>query len=259
VALYEIYAGEELRPLVLVDSTTANSADVPGLRRGENYRFRVRAVDGQSNRSPWSNEITYRYDNTEPSEAALVGPPDGAVVESAGVELSWTRAIDDEGDALTYSVYINDGSGVSAIDGIEDTSYVYTRSGAAPLREFRWTVSCSDQEFTTASPDTFSVHSARAGFGVPAVPSLHQNYPNPFNPATTIRYDLTQDGPVSLKIYNVLGQEVMTLIDDPRPAGFWSVEWDGRDTAGNSVASGVYIYRLEAAGFSGSKKLVIVR
>jgi flagellar hook assembly protein FlgD len=64
---------------------------------------------------------------------------------------------------------------------------------------------------------------------------------------------------VSLKIYNVLGQEVMTLIDDPRPAGFWSVEWDGRDTAGNSVASGVYIYRLEAAGFSGSKKLVIVR
>ncbi len=259
VALYEIYAGEEFRSLLLVDSTTANTADVPGLRRGENYRFRVRAVDGQSNRSPWSNEITYRYDNTEPSEAVLIGPPDGAVVESAGVELSWTRAIDDEGDALMYSVYIIDGSGVSAIDGIEDTSYVYTRSGAAPLREFRWTVSCSDQEFTTASPDTFCVHSARAGFGVPATPSLHQNYPNPFNPATTIRYDLTQDGPVSLKIYNVLGQEVTTLIDDPRPAGFWSVEWDGRDTAGNSVASGVYIYRLETSGFSESRKLVIVR
>jgi flagellar hook assembly protein FlgD len=74
-----------------------------------------------------------------------------------------------------------------------------------------------------------------------------------------IRYDLHQGGHSTLRIYNVRGQEVRTLVDDNRPAGFWSTEWDGRDNTGNSVGSGVYLYKLETPAFSHSKKMTLIR
>lgn len=259
VTLYELYAGRDPGPVSLVDSSMANTIDVSGLQRGDTYRFQVRAVDGQSNRSPYSNEISFRYDNTEPTPVRIAGPADGSEVETAGVELWWTKASDADGDPVTYTVHVFADDGVIAIDGIEDTTYVYNRSSASPLSQFRWTICCSDHEFTTSSPDTFAVLSARAGFGIPVAPALHQNYPNPFNPATTIRYDLDRDGQVSLKIFNVLGQEVRDLVNESRPAGFWAVEWDGRNDNGDPVGSGVYLYRLETPSHTQARKLVIVR
>ena len=79
---------------------------------------------------------------------------------------------------------------------------------------------------------------------------LFQNYPNPFNPATTISYQLPADGRVRLKIYNLLGQGVVTLLDADRPAGFHQEVWNG-----TSVASGTYIYRMLVTDVSG-KELV---
>jgi hypothetical protein len=259
VTLYELYAGRDPEPPSLVDSSTVNTIDVPGLLRGQTYRFRVRAVDGMSNRSPYSNEVSFQYENTEPTPVRILGPADGADVASAAVELSWTRATDADGDPVTYTVHVFDGGDGTAVGGVEDTTYVYHWGGVSPLSQFRWTVSCSDYEFTTSSPDTFVVYSARAGFGIPTAPALHQNYPNPFNPATTIRYDLDREGPVELKIFNVLGQQVKTLFDGHQPAGFWSVEWDGRNDNGDPVGSGVYLYRLVTPSLSQSRKLVVVR
>jgi photosystem II stability/assembly factor-like uncharacterized protein len=74
---------------------------------------------------------------------------------------------------------------------------------------------------------------------------LHQNYPNPFNPTTTIRYTMTEPGPVTLKIYNMLGQEIKTLLESHyHGAGSFNIQWDGRNNAGQRVASGIYVYRL---------------
>ncbi|MDI6767954.1 MAG: T9SS type A sorting domain-containing protein, partial [Bacteroidota bacterium] len=88
--------------------------------------------------------------------------------------------------------------------------------------------------------------------------SLHQNYPNPFNPSTKIRYDLPKDARVTLKVYNLLGQEVKTLVDEIQNAGFRSVKWDASDSP-----SGVYIYRIYAEGsgksFFDVKKMIIVK
>ena len=78
---------------------------------------------------------------------------------------------------------------------------------------------------------------------------LEQNYPNPFNPATRIAFALPQNADVSLGIYNLLGQEIRRLVHDNRAAGVHVVEWDGRNGSGAAVASGVYLYRLQAAGF----------
>jgi len=89
---------------------------------------------------------------------------------------------------------------------------------------------------------------------VPEHFALDQNYPNPFNPSTTIRYELPHASRVSLKIYNTLGQEVATLVNETKAAGVYTVQFD----AGN-LASGVYFYRLQARNFVETKKLVVLR
>ncbi len=101
--------------------------------------------------------------------------------------------------------------------------------------------------------------------GLPENFNLTQNYPNPFNPSTLIQYALPDQSAVSLKIYNLLGQEVATLVDDTRPAGFHAVRWNGTNQSGHTVASGLYFYRMEARStsstnaFTDLKKMLLVK
>jgi hypothetical protein len=83
---------------------------------------------------------------------------------------------------------------------------------------------------------------------------LRQNYPNPFNPYTTIEFSLPHSGFVTLKIYNLLGEEVATLVSEERNAGKYKVEWHA-----SNMASGMYFYRLQAGGFMETKKLILLR
>jgi len=85
---------------------------------------------------------------------------------------------------------------------------------------------------------------------VPAVFALHQNFPNPFNPKTVIKYDLPSESKVTLKVFNILGEGVRTLVSEVQEAGYRSIEWDSRNNAGLAVASGVYFYRIEMASIS---------
>lgn len=92
--------------------------------------------------------------------------------------------------------------------------------------------------------------------------ALEQNYPNPFNPVTTIRYAVSGSQiplHTTLTIYNVMGQKVRTLIDEPKSAGNYEVIWDGKDENGQSVASGIYFYRIRAGDFTATKKMVILK
>lgn len=92
----------------------------------------------------------------------------------------------------------------------------------------------------------------------PEIFLLHQNYPNPFNPSTVIQYELKSSAHVKLNIYNVAGQVVRSLIDNTEVQGTHSVQWDGRDNDGKGVSAGVYLYRLQAGGFSQTKKMVLL-
>ncbi len=89
--------------------------------------------------------------------------------------------------------------------------------------------------------------------------ALHANYPNPFNPATTISYDVPRASQLTLKIYNMLGVEVRTLVEAWQEPGYKTLQWDGRDNAGQILPSGIYFYRLQADGFAQTKKLAVVR
>lgn len=94
---------------------------------------------------------------------------------------------------------------------------------------------------------------------LPKVYALSQNYPNPFNPETTIKYQLTKAEKVSLVIYNLLGQEVRRLVDEEKAAGYHTIRWDGKDSLGRPVSTGIYIYRIEAGTFVASRKMIIVK
>ena len=89
--------------------------------------------------------------------------------------------------------------------------------------------------------------------------SLAQNYPNPFNPATTIRFDLPRSEEIGLAVYNLTGQKVATLVHGLREAGAYTLRWDGRDDDGRELASGVYLYRLEAGERVETRKLLLLR
>jgi hypothetical protein len=96
--------------------------------------------------------------------------------------------------------------------------------------------------------------------------SLFQNYPNPFNPSTLIPFTIYGSrfivhSPIhtTLKIYNILGKKVRTLVDEPRRAGYYEVIWDGKDDSGKEVSSGIYFYQLRAGNFIETKKLVLIK
>jgi hypothetical protein len=94
---------------------------------------------------------------------------------------------------------------------------------------------------------------------LPTTFALEQNYPNPFNPTTTIQFALPRSGQVRLEIYNTLGQLVTILASEQLAAGTYSVAWDGSDIWGNQVASGVYLYRLQANDFVSTRKMLLLK
>jgi len=89
--------------------------------------------------------------------------------------------------------------------------------------------------------------------------ALFQNHPNPFNPVTQISYQLPQDCRVRVTIYNVRGQRVRTLYDGRQGAGRHTLNWDGRDTGGRLLSSGIYLYRLEAGQFHQTRKMTLMK
>ena len=93
----------------------------------------------------------------------------------------------------------------------------------------------------------------------PSALQLDRNYPNPFNPSTTIRYSIPLKGQVKLRIFDVVGRVVATLVDQEQPPGMYSVVWHGATDGGVTASSGVYFYRLEATGYHSAQKMVLLR
>ncbi len=88
---------------------------------------------------------------------------------------------------------------------------------------------------------------------------LSQNYPNPFNPTTNFEFSLARSAHVRIDIFNVLGQRVMTVVDEEMKPGAYLADWDGKDEKGNSVSSGIYFYRMQAGSFSEMKRMVLLK
>ena len=165
----------------------------------------------------------------------------------AGVPQGSNRRVNDGGDALQAS---------PDIDLWSPYLYSVWRDNRVPGLGF--SIFFNTVDFTeSAVPDGPAEESLTRSF------HLAQNYPNPFNPVTTIPYAVgarrSGTTPVTLKVYNVLGQLVRTLVDDEKAAGSHLVSWDGRDESGRQLSSGIYVYRLEVGDSGVTKKMLLLR
>jgi hypothetical protein len=93
----------------------------------------------------------------------------------------------------------------------------------------------------------------------PAAFGLEQNYPNPFNPETSIKFSLSEDSRVTLKVFNLLGQVVNTLVDENLSAGEHAILWNGKNDQNEDVASGVYFYRIKAGDYESVRRMTLLR
>jgi hypothetical protein len=186
-------------------------------------------------------------------------------IDAVNVRLSWS-CFDPDGHALRYSLFAcapvagEEATFVPVATDITENSYMLT--GLQHGTQYFWLVGATDGQaitegpvwrFTTADTTT-SVYRDKAVAAIPDRFELHQNFPNPFNPSTTIEFGLPQAGCVSLRVYNVLGEQVATLVTQELLPGWYKAEWNA-----NFVSSGVYFYRLSAGSFVQTKKMLLLR
>lgn len=103
-----------------------------------------------------------------------------------------------------------------------------------------------------------AVEDERSG-ALPQENALLQNYPNPFNSGTVIRFALRTPQDVELSVYNLAGQKVITLVDGPHQAGPHTIDWDGRNSLGRQLGTGVYLYRLRTGEWDRTRRLLLLR
>jgi hypothetical protein len=177
-------------------------------------------------------------------------------------DLHWSGQDDSLGSGIRdFTIYVSDnGTPYAPCCQTTDTSFTFT---GEPSHHYRFysiaTDNVGNRESPPSEPDAETTTTGvemMTDAQLPKTFELFQNYPNPFNPKTTIRYQLPKDCQVALAIYNVLGQRVRTLVDAWQRAGYYTVQWDGRNDRGAEIASGVYFYHIKADHFTHFKKSV---
>lgn len=172
----------------------------------------------------------------------------------------WRAAANQTEDPHYYDLHMW-GPGLDTLVRTRDTSLTLSPfAGMQNGQTYRWHVWIRDEFTDVSSQDTFQViykgsgSTSVGGESLPQEFTLAQNYPNPFNPTTTIEYSLPGATHVSLKLFNTLGEDVATVVDEVRNAGLNTARVDA-----SQLPSGVYLYTLKAAGFTQTKKMILVR
>jgi len=220
------------------------------------------------------NVIPAAFSLSEPSNNTQI-TIDESNVNTGSITFTWGASSDANGDSLYYlmrvaSAEIGDHGldtnatsiEVSYLDIIEDISE--NNVTAATLD---WTVLVTDGIDTVEAdnaPFSITIDGANALSAyleglIPDEFALHQNYPNPFNPITTLRYDLPETDLVNITIYDMLGREVKTLINQTQDAGYRSVIWDATNDYGKPVSAGIYLYQIQAGEYISTKKMVLLK
>ena len=183
--------------------------------------------------------------------------------------------VEDHVKVLAYSVYRarTEGNGVEGnllhltytlADGVslpDNVSFYFTvvNIPGTSLNPELLNVVCSYPSQDSPATVNTTVASADEGSILPSEYALFQNYPNPFNPSTQITFDVPTSEVVMLRVDNLLGQDVQTLINKSMTPGRYTVEWNGNDMLNNDVASGVYFYELRGESFISRKKMLLIR
>ncbi len=185
-------------------------------------------------------------------------------------QLSWDSppAASDGDTAAYYGVYRTTGPAIDVNDPEQllylspDATPGLTVDSVDPGMVYRYAVVAYDDGDNESSPSEEEITSVPAVHegSVPLASVLQQNYPNPFNAHTTIAFSVSQDpAPVNLTIYNILGQNVVTLLNRQLQPGSYQITWDGRDERGVELASGIYFCTLQAGDRRQTRRMVLIR
>ena len=221
-----------------------------------------------SNVYAWSNSLIVREDHayvlgdhglfildiTDPTSPQTVG------VWNPG---GWNFRMSEDGDLLYIA---KEGGGMKVVDVSDPTnpSLISTFStidycaDVAP-RDSLVYIADADGGLLIAQHTFAPVSIDNKNGAVPQSFHLDQNYPNPFNPVTTLRYDLPENSLVNITIYDMLGREVKTLINQTQNSGYKSLIWDATNDYGEPVSAGLYLYRIRAGDFRQTKKMVLLK
>ncbi len=240
---------------------------------GVGFAHQVAAASGIVNIPPSAPVITEPADG---AEIVVGGGPTGAPLDPSTVlTITWTESIDPEGEPVTYywqaftqdfselllsrnagaetSHDVTFGKIADALDvvGVElgESITIVHRVAADDGQDFTFGL---ESELTLVRGTIVSTDEPAED--LPRTYELHQNYPNPFNPATTIAYDLPAKAHVRLIVFDIFGREIATLIDRIQSPGRYDVSFEAED-----LASGLYLYRIEAGDFQTVRRMMLVK
>ena len=192
---------------------------------------------------------------------------------------TWTEAIDASGDDVTYDFEFTGDLGVlywHFFDHCDETEFMckvpnhriedFLSIEGVEVVSGTWSVIATDGKgysYPTNGPFELTIDASSVSVDepmlIPETFSLHANYPNPFNPSTAITYDLPKRSLVTLGIYDILGKQIKTLVNQSQDAGNKIAVWDGTDDLGRQVSAGVYLYQIQAGEFTQTRKMLLLK
>ncbi|MDP6966313.1 MAG: T9SS type A sorting domain-containing protein, partial [Candidatus Marinimicrobia bacterium] len=247
-------------------------------------------IDGNPRPNPaGSNPDMGAYENPladpAPGPFELFSPFKGETVEinrhnyTDTLFFTWTEAIDASGDDVTYDFEFTGDLGVlywHFFDHCDETEFMckvpnhriedFLSIEGVEVVSGTWSVIATDGKgysYPTNGPFELTIDASSVSVDepmlIPETFSLHANYPNPFNPSTAITYDLPKRSLVTLGIYDILGKQIKTLVNQSQDAGNKIAVWDGTDDLGRQVSAGVYLYQIQAGEFTQTRKMLLLK
>jgi len=245
-----------LAGLVRDTTLTDTTKTVGSLINLTTYFWHVKAKNqiGWGSFSPWWRFTTII---AAPLPPQLVSPANGAIGVSGTPTIVWRRVT----GASTYRLQVASDSNFTALV-FNDSTLIDSAAQVTPAlvnnTRYYWHVNAKNAGGTGTYSQrwnfTTTLTGIREELGSPQEFSLGQNYPNPFNPSTAIRYGLPQSSFVTITVYNVLGQQLVQLVNENQQAGYHDIVFRG-----DGLASGVYFYRLDVGKYTNVKKFVVLK
>jgi hypothetical protein len=248
-------------------TSSSNTLTLTNLTPGATYYWKVRSHYTGTTYSGMSSTYHFTIDPGANAVVPLPGSPTHQVsVNTVAPVLSWILPARSE-SKLTYTVEYSTTPDFSDVQEIDNVSTPYKQVNSLQAnKNYYWRVKSTSSNGDVSGYSPVGVFNTNGVTGVndkagqiPTEFAVRQNYPNPFNPTTTIKYELPKASYVTIKVYDLLGNEVATLVNGNVAAGYHSVIWNATNNSGAKVNSGVYFYRVSTGANVVVKKMLLLK